>query len=66
VLTDPGQHAVPVSPAELAAEARRAYDAGASVQAAHFDQAAGPRPPAELGPGRGPGLHRGHARPARA
>ncbi|RUP33242.1 MAG: 3-keto-5-aminohexanoate cleavage protein [Curvibacter sp.] len=38
VLTDPGQHHVPVTPAELAAEARRAYDAGASVVHVHFRQ----------------------------
>ena len=36
VLTDPGQHPVPVTPAELAAEARRARDAGASVIHVHF------------------------------
>jgi len=36
VLTDPGRHPVPVSPAELAAEARRAFDAGATVVHVHF------------------------------
>jgi uncharacterized protein (DUF849 family) len=36
VLTDPKHHPVPVSPEELAAEARRAYDAGASVIHIHF------------------------------
>ncbi len=36
VLTDPKQHPVPVTPEELAAEARRAYDAGASVVHVHF------------------------------
>ena len=36
VLTDPGQHHVPVTPDELAAEARRAMDEGASVVHVHF------------------------------
>ena len=36
VLTDPTQHHVPVTPAQLAQEARRAYDAGASVVHVHF------------------------------
>jgi 3-keto-5-aminohexanoate cleavage enzyme len=36
VLTDPGRHPVPVTPAEMAAEARRAYDAGASIVHVHF------------------------------
>lgn len=36
VLTDPVQHNVPVTPAELAQEARIAYDAGASVIHVHF------------------------------
>lgn len=36
VLTNPGQHPVPVTPAEMAAEARRAFDAGASVMHCHF------------------------------
>jgi len=36
VLTDPAQHSVPVTPAELAAEARRARDAGASIIHVHF------------------------------
>ena len=38
VLTDPVQHHVPVTPKELAREARRAYDAGASVVHVHFRQ----------------------------
>jgi len=38
VLTDPVQHHVPVTPQELAREARRAYDAGASVVHVHFRQ----------------------------
>lgn len=38
VLTDPKQHNVPVSPQEMAAEARRAYDAGASVMHIHLRQ----------------------------
>lgn len=40
VLTDPAQHPVPVTPQELAREARRAYDAGASVVHVHFRQQA--------------------------
>lgn len=36
VLTDPEQHNVPVSPREMADEARRAYDAGASVMHIHL------------------------------
>lgn len=36
VLTDPRQHAVPVTPAECAASAREAYDAGASIIHIHF------------------------------
>lgn len=38
VLTDPKQHNVPVTPAEMAAEARRAYEAGASVMHIHLRQ----------------------------
>jgi uncharacterized protein (DUF849 family) len=36
VLTDPAQHRVPVTPEEMAREARRARDAGASVVHCHF------------------------------
>jgi uncharacterized protein (DUF849 family) len=36
VLTDPAQHGVPVTPAEMAAEARRAFDAGATVVHLHY------------------------------
>lgn len=36
VLTDPKQHHVPVTPEEIAAEARRAYDEGASVMHIHL------------------------------
>ncbi len=36
VLTDPAQHPVPVTPAEMAREARRAFDAGATVMHIHF------------------------------
>lgn len=36
VLTDPQQHQVPVTPEQMAAEARRARDAGASVVHVHF------------------------------
>ncbi|MDX2202677.1 MAG: 3-keto-5-aminohexanoate cleavage protein [Hyphomicrobiaceae bacterium] len=35
-LTDPKQHPVPVTPAEMAAEARRAFEAGASIVHVHF------------------------------
>lgn len=38
VLTDPKQHHVPVTPEEMAQEARRAYDAGASVMHIHLRQ----------------------------
>lgn len=38
VLTNPKQHHVPVTPEEMAAEARRAYDAGASVMHIHLRQ----------------------------
>jgi len=40
VLTDPGQHHVPVTPEEMAREARAAYDAGAAVVHVHFRQQA--------------------------
>jgi 3-keto-5-aminohexanoate cleavage enzyme len=36
VLTDPRQHKVPVTPAECAASAREAYDAGAAIIHIHF------------------------------
>ncbi|MCP4182709.1 MAG: 3-keto-5-aminohexanoate cleavage protein, partial [Hyphomicrobiales bacterium] len=38
VLTDPKQHPVPVTAAEMAASAREAYDAGASCMHIHFRQ----------------------------
>ncbi len=38
VLTDPRQHHVPVTPEEMAAEAKAAYDAGASVMHIHLRQ----------------------------
>jgi 3-keto-5-aminohexanoate cleavage enzyme len=38
VLTDPVQHHVPVTPEEMAREARAAYDAGATVMHVHFRQ----------------------------
>jgi 3-keto-5-aminohexanoate cleavage enzyme len=42
VLTDPRQHPVPVTPEQMAKEARRAYDAGASVMHIHLrDQTEG-------------------------
>ncbi len=42
VLTDPQQHPVPVTAAEMAASARDAFNAGASVMHVHFrNQAAG-------------------------
>jgi uncharacterized protein (DUF849 family) len=40
VLTDPAQHHVPVTPEEMAREARAAFDAGASVVHVHFRQQA--------------------------
>jgi len=36
VLTDPRKHPVPVTPDELAASAKEAYDAGASIMHIHF------------------------------
>lgn len=36
VLTNPSQHPVPVTPAEMATAARHAFDAGASVVHCHF------------------------------
>jgi len=36
VLTNPRQHPVPVTPAQMAAEARAAYDAGASIMHVHL------------------------------
>ena len=36
VLTNPQQHPVPVTPEEMAAEARRAFDAGASIMHVHI------------------------------
>ncbi len=36
VLTDPKQHNVPVTPEQMAAEARRAYDAGAAIVHVHY------------------------------
>ena len=38
VLTDPRRHPVPVTPEEMAAEARRAFDAGATAVHVHFRQ----------------------------
>jgi 3-keto-5-aminohexanoate cleavage enzyme len=35
VLTDPKQHPVPVTPAQMAAEARAAFDAGAAIMHVH-------------------------------
>ena len=36
VLTDPTRYPVPVTPEEMAAEARRAFEAGASIMHCHF------------------------------
>ena len=36
VLTNPEQHPVPVTPEEMAAEAKRAYDAGATIMHVHY------------------------------
>ncbi len=38
VLTDPKRFPVPVTPAEMAAEAKRAFDAGAAIMHVHFRQ----------------------------
>ena len=38
VLTDPAQHPVPVTPAQMAAEARDAFNAGASIMHVHVRQ----------------------------
>jgi uncharacterized protein (DUF849 family) len=38
VLTDPARHHVPVTPEQMAREARAAFDAGASVMHVHFRQ----------------------------
>jgi uncharacterized protein (DUF849 family) len=38
VLTNPKQHPVPVTPAEMAASAKEAYDAGAAIMHIHFRQ----------------------------
>ncbi len=40
VLTDPKQHPVPVTPEEMAREAKAAFDAGASIMHVHFRQQA--------------------------
>ncbi|WP_284614473.1 3-keto-5-aminohexanoate cleavage protein [Aquabacterium humicola] len=40
VLTNPKQHPVPVTPAEMAAEARAAFDAGAAIMHVHLRQQA--------------------------
>lgn len=36
VLTNPEQHPVPVTPEDMAAEAKRAYDAGATIMHVHY------------------------------
>jgi 3-keto-5-aminohexanoate cleavage enzyme len=38
VLTNPQQHPVPVTPAEMAASAKEAFDAGASIMHVHYRQ----------------------------
>jgi 3-keto-5-aminohexanoate cleavage enzyme len=40
VLTNPQQHPVPVTPSEMAAAAKEAFDAGASIMHIHFRQQA--------------------------
>jgi 3-keto-5-aminohexanoate cleavage enzyme len=40
VLTDPTQHPVPVTPTEMAREAKAAFDAGAAIMHVHFRQQA--------------------------
>ena len=36
VLTNPQQHPVPVTPEQMAAQARQAFDAGASIMHVHI------------------------------
>ena len=36
VLTNPQQHPVPVTPVQMAASAKQAFDAGASIMHLHF------------------------------
>ncbi len=38
VLTNPDQHPVPVTPSQMATEAKAAYDAGASIMHVHYRQ----------------------------
>ena len=38
VLTDPAQYPVPVTPAQMAASAREAFNAGASIMHVHLRQ----------------------------
>jgi len=38
VLTNPEQHPVPVTPEQMAAEAKRAFDAGATIMHVHYRQ----------------------------
>ncbi|WP_308911524.1 3-keto-5-aminohexanoate cleavage protein [Pseudokordiimonas caeni] len=40
VLTDPTEHHVPVTPAQMAAEAKRAFDEGATIMHCHYRQQA--------------------------
>ena len=40
VLTDPAQHPVPVTPEQMAREAKAAFDAGAAIMHVHFRQQA--------------------------
>ncbi|WP_020400866.1 3-keto-5-aminohexanoate cleavage protein [Kordiimonas gwangyangensis] len=40
VLTDPNQHNVPVTPEQMAAEAKAAYDQGATIMHCHYRQQA--------------------------
>ena len=49
VLTDPRQHPVPVTPEEMASEARAAFNAGATVMHVHCRSTSRTRPSAVLG-----------------
>ena len=40
VLTDPTEHHVPVTPEQMAAEAKRAFDEGATIMHCHYRQQA--------------------------
>ena len=67
VLTDPRQHHVPVTPEEMAREAKAAFDAGASVMHIHLRQQAPDKGTCRPGRSASPARSsRRSARPARA